>query len=293
MTRVSGHREANATVNRSPWLGVAVWAWRGVWAVAGRAGIWVPFLIVSAVQAGVLLLMTGFHHPVLLPLGLPLIRLMVGDGAAHYPTLLYVLPTLFFRANLLIEVLVASLAGGVATVLFARAFGSREATEQSPRILRRAPSLMLVSLLIVAVLLGITALTARVPRELVVRERMVRWGMLIGEMGLIVVIQSFMAYTTAFIVLKGHGIWPALRDSVRVTWRTFLPTLVAVGLPQLLIFPFSFATSRVGLVADRLKPEVVTGLIGVQIVVQLLAAFLLVGAVTRLFLWRLEPEESR
>lgn len=280
-------------MNRLPWLGVAVWAWRGVGAVASRAEIWVPFLIVSGVQAFALLLITGFHHPILLPLGLPLIRLLVGDGAAHYPTLLFVLPTLFFRANLIIEVLIASVAGGAATVLFARAFGSREATELNPHLLRRAPVLMLVSLLIMAALLGLTVLAGQVPRELLVRSRMVRWGVLLGEMGLIVVVQSFMAYTTAFIVLKGHGLWPALRDSVRVTWRTFLPTLVAVGLPQLLIFPFSFATSRVGLVADRLKPEIVTGSIGVQIVVQLLAAFLLMGAVTRLFLWRLEPEESR
>ena len=36
-------------------------AWRGVWTAAGRAEIWVPFLIVSAVQVLVLLLVTGFH----------------------------------------------------------------------------------------------------------------------------------------------------------------------------------------------------------------------------------------
>lgn len=278
-------------MNRLPWLSAAVWAWRGVWTAAGRAEIWVPFLIVSAVQVLVLLLVTGFHHPAVLPIGLPLVHILGGAGVAHYPLLLYALPTMFLRANLIIDVLVASIAGGVGTILFARAFGHRPAEGQNPGWVRRAPALIVVTLLIVVVLFGITLLGSLVPREAMATNGTVRWGVRFGVMALFILVQSLLAYSTAWIVLLGHGIWPAIRDSVRVTLRTFLPTVVAVGLPAVLLFPASYATSRIDLVASRLKPEVITGLIGVQIAFHLLAAFLLMGAVTRLFLWRLE--ESR
>jgi len=275
-------------VNRFPWLGVAVWAWRGVGAAAGRVGIWLPFLAVSLVQLGLLLLMTGFHNAALLPVGLPLVRFLGGNGATHYPVLLYMLPTMFFRMNLIISVLLASIAGGVATLLFARAFDFDAGPVQRNRILRSAPSLIGVTLLIVGVLFGITLLGSLIPRDLVMENGTARWATRLAVMGLFVLFQSLLAYTTAWIVLMGHGIWASIRDSIRVTLRTFLPTVIAVGLPAVLLFPSSYATSRVDLVASRLNPEVITSLLVVQIFCQLLATFFLMGAVTRLFLWRLE-----
>jgi hypothetical protein len=277
-------------VNRFPWLGVAIWAWRGVVVTAARAGIWLPFLAVSLVQFGLLLLITGFHHAAFIPFGLPLVRFLGGEGATHYPALLYLLPTMFFRVNLIVSVLLASIAGGVATLLFARAFGFDAGPLGRDRVLRSAPPLIGVTFLIVGVLLGITLLGSLAPREAVLESGKVRWAMRLTVMALFVLVQSLLAYTTAWIVLMGHGIWASIRDSVRVTWRTFLPTLIAVGLPAVLLFPSSYATSRVDLVANRLKPEVITTLLVVQIVCQLLATFLLMGAVTRLFVWRLEEK---
>jgi hypothetical protein len=75
-----------------------------------------------------------------------------------------------------------------------------------------------------------------------------------------------------------------------VTFRTLLPTLIVIGVPAALLVPLSYATSRVDLIASKLKPETVAALLGLQLVCQALVTFLLVGAITRMFLWRVEEE---
>lgn len=277
-------------MNRFQFLGVAAWAWRGVAALTSRPVIWLPFLLVVCVQAAVLLLLVLFHHRALLPFGLPLIRLLGGEGATHYPVLYYALPTMFFRVNLVISVFVASIAGGAATLLFARAFGFGEEHKAWNRALRCAPTLIAVTLLVAGLLFGIAGLATFVPKELALRSFEVRWGTRGAMMILFILVQSFLIYTTAWVVLMGHRIWPAIRDSVRVTLRTFLPTVIVVGIPVVLLFPFSYASGRVDLVANKLRPEVLVGLLSAQVVCQILVTFFLVGAITRLFLWRVEAD---
>ncbi len=269
-------------------LSVVGWAWRGVAGLVLRPAIWLPFLLVGCVQAAALLLVVSFHYPALLPIGLPLVKLLAGDVATHYPILYLALPTIYFRMNLAISVLIASIAGGAATLLFARAFGLTREGGAWGVAWRRALPLILTSLLVVALWFGISMLGTLVPQEAQQRSFAARWGVRGGTMLLSIVVQSFLVYTTAWIVLMGHKIGPAIRDSWRVSTRTLLPTLLAVAVPSLLLFPFSYAAGRADFIATKFKPEVVGGLLGVTVAVEVLVTFLLVGTVTRLFVWRME-----
>ncbi len=267
---------------------MAAWAWRSTVAFVLRPTIWLPFVIVAGVQGLALLFLMGFHQNALLPIGLPIVKLLGGEQATHYPVFFFALPTMFFRANLVISTLLASVTGGAATLLFARAFGFNDARGAWGRALRCAPALIVLTLLVVAILFGIAALARMIPQEVAQQSFAARWGVRGGTMLLFVLVQSFMAYSTAWIVLMGHKIWPAIRDSVRVTSRTFLPTLIAVGIPAVLLFPFSYVTGRLDLIVGKLRPEVLAGILGGQILVQFLITFFLVGAITRLFIWRME-----
>ena len=269
-------------------LGVAAWAFRAVVGALGRARIWLPFLIVAGVQGGVLLLLVHFHRAALLPLGEPLVRWLGGEGALHYPSLYYALPGMFFRANLIISALIASIAGGVATLLFAHAFGLDQEIPVWKRALRCGPKLIVVTLVMVVIIFGIAGLASLVPAQLSLANPTVRWGTRAAMMVLFIAVQSFFAYTTAWIVLMGHRLWPAMRDSFRVTGATLLPTLTVVAIPTVLLFPLSYASGRVDFIASHLRPETIGGLVGLQLIGQILLTFLLVGAVTRLFLWRME-----
>jgi hypothetical protein len=269
-------------------MGVATWACRSALTSVLRPEVWVPFLVVAGAKLALLLLLIFFHRAAALPIALPLVKLLGGEAATHYPIFFYALPTMFARADMAIGALVASIAGGAATLLFARAFGFADTPRAWRRAWRSAPTLIPVNVLVMGLLFGVASLGKLVPQELVLQSAMVRWGIRGGTLLLFILIQSFVVYVTAWVVLVGHKIGPAFRDSIRVTLRTFLPTVLVVALPALLLFPLSYAGSRVDLVADKFRPEVIVGVLCTEIGVEVLATFLLVGAVTRLFLWRTE-----
>jgi len=269
-------------------LRVAVWAWRSAVALFPRPRIWLPFLLVGSVQAAALLLIVSFYHLALLQLGQPLTRLLGGQAAIHYPILYYALPTMFNRLNLVIDALIASIAGGAATLLFARAFGLGQEQKPWKRAIRHASTLVPATLVAMALVLGLGALATLVPKELTAQSFTIRWGIRGATFLVFTLVQGLLIYATAWIVLMGHGLWPAIRDSVRVALRTFLPTMIVVGLSGVMLFPFQYAGSRADFVASKLRPEMVGSLLALQIVFQVLVTFLLVGAITRLFLWRAE-----
>lgn len=269
-------------------LSVAAFAWRSVATQASRPVIWLPFLGVACVQAVVLVFLVWFHAPALRALGIPLVKLLGGEGAIHYPGLFYQLPVMFFRANLVIGILITSLAGGVGTLLFARHFGLKDREEAWKQALRSAPTLIGVTLVMMVIIYAISRLATLIPLDLALSNPTVRWGTRATMMGLFILIQTLFAYTTAWIVLMGSKAWPAMRDSVRVAARTFLPTLLVVGVPAVLLFPFSYVAGRVDFIGAKLRPELIGGLLSLQVIAHILFTFLLVGAVTRLFLWRME-----
>jgi hypothetical protein len=245
-------------------------------------------VLVGGLQIALLLLIISFHYPALLPFGLPLVKLLWGESATHYPFLYLVLPTMFLRTSLALNVIVASIAGGAATLLFARAFGFGGEDKAWRRAFRCAPTLIVITLLMVGILFGIWGLASLIPRELTLQNSMVRWGTRGATLALFVFAQSLLVYATAWVVLMGHKLWPALRDSVRVGLRTFLPTVIAVGVPAVLLYPFSYAWTRVDFIASRFRPEMIPNLLGAEVVCQVVLTFILVGTITRMFVWRME-----
>jgi hypothetical protein len=245
-------------------------------------------LAVGAAQACVLILLVEFHRPALLPAALPLLRALGGDGATHYPAIYYALPVMMYRANLVIGVILTPLAAGLATFLFAESLAGEVRPGAWKRVLRGAPSLVGIGIVLTGVVYGIGTAAGALPREFLLGNAAVRWGIRGIILLLMVLVQGFIAYATAWIVLMGHGFWRAVRDSARVTVRTFLPTMIVVAVPALALFPLSYASTRVDVIAGRLKPEMVTALIGVELLAQVVLTFVLLGAITRLFLWRVE-----
>lgn len=269
-------------------LGVAGRAYRSAVSFVFRGSYWLPFLVIAAVQFAALGLLIAFHRPALSGIGVPLVELLGGERATHYPFLYLFLPGMYAKTVLVLAVFVASLMTAVATLYFARALGLQVEGSVWRNAVRRAPALILVAAIPAAIVYGLGELFGAAPAEQVLGNAKIRWGLRGGFLLAIVVLQSLLAYTAAWIVLEGHKALPALRDSVRVAARTFLPTLIVVAIPVALLYPLGYLSQRVDLFVGKLRPETVALFISARIVGEILLGFLLVGAVTRLFLWRME-----
>jgi len=270
-------------------LSLAAWAWKHSFRQAGRGSLWVPFLVLGAVEALLLFGLVEFHRPEFQPLAVPLLRWVGGEGALHYPFALQALPVAFARLQIAIAVVFASGIGGVATLAFARAFGAHgDAAPWRDTGARYLP-LVVYSLIAVAVVVLVAGLLpGLVPHQVQLENRMVRWGTRFGVLALTVILETVFAYGTAWIVLGGKGPLAAVAAACKTAARIPLASLAVIALPAILAYPLTYLEGRADVIVSRFRPELVIAVLATGIAARVLLGFLLAGSLTRLFLWREE-----
>jgi hypothetical protein len=248
-------------------------------------------LIIAASQVVVLVLLLSFHRSAVLPFVLPVIQLVIGDAATHYPLFFFALPAVFSRVDLAISALVASLMVGIATLMFASVYHGKSQEGAWKTALKRYPVLLGTTIVMLTVLFLVSKAQSLVPQDSFRGNAMIRWGTRAGVLLVFILVQSLFAYGSAWIVLRGRSVLAAIRDSIRLAWRTLLPTFLLIAIPTLLLYPINYLTGRPDLIADKFRPETMVGILGVKIALEVILGFLLVGAITRVFLYRLEEAQ--
>jgi hypothetical protein len=268
--------------------GMVVWAVRSAFACALRGRIWLPFLVIAGIQAVMLAILLNFHRGILSPLVVPVIKGFAGPAATHYPNFYLALPIVFSRLSLVLSVLVTCLMVGASIVLFAQAFGRVPYMEAWKIARKHYLALVVATAILAACLFAVPYVSLLVPRDLMMTNGMARWGVRGLLLLLSILVQSFMIYAAAWILLRNERPLKAVADSFRLARSTFLATFVIVALPALLLYPLSFLDSRGDLFVTKFRPEALTGLILIQIFLELLVGFVLVGATTRIFIYQTE-----
>jgi hypothetical protein len=271
--------------------GMVVWAVRSAVACALRGRLWLPFLAIAGIQLLALILFLNFYQGLLSPFMAPLLRTLGGPGATHYPNLYLALPLVFSRLSLVLSVILTCIMVGAATILFAQAFGRAERLAPWSRAWKRYPALLIATGILAACLFAIPYLGQLVPQESLLGNSKVRWGTRGLLFLLSILVQCFLAYAAAWIVLRNERALKAVGDSFRLTRATFLPTFAIVALPAILLYPLGFLASRSDFFVTKFRPEALAGLIVVQIVVEIVLGFILVGAITRIFLYQTEEAQ--
>lgn len=249
--------------------------------------IWVPFVIIGLTQAACLWLLLSFHQTAILPLAVPVIHAVAGDGGLHYPTFFLTLPSVYARVALVLSVL-TSIALAAATIMFAGVFRGKDWRAPWRTAWKRYPALIAVTALLAVLIYLISRLVGLVPVNSQLGSGLVRWGTRAGLLFLFVLVQTFLIYATAWIVLRGRSAVSAIGSSISLAWRTFLTTFLLVAIPVLLIFPLDYATGRSDWMIGKFRPELVVWILGLEILAELVLGFILVGAVTRIFIYQVE-----
>ncbi|NNF06290.1 MAG: hypothetical protein HKN21_05990 [Candidatus Eisenbacteria bacterium] len=269
-------------------LSVVGWACRNVFKRFFKGGLWAPFLLLTLIQIIALGLLLTFHQPWSQWGMMPLLKWSGGEGAVHYPYFFSVMPVAFARITLILGILLSSWLIGVATLKFAESFGRKVTDRPWSHAFKFYPHLILLTAVTSVVVFTAFLSQRLVPSDLFLTNSAARWGVRFGTQFLAVVIQAFFIYGVAWIVLKEENFMSAIKSSFSTAKSIFLPTVILVGITAMFQFPLSYVQGRGDLITNKFQPEMMIGIMGVEIFAELILGFVLAGAVTFLFLWKQE-----
>lgn len=254
--------------------------------------IWVYLGGTTTLRAAVLLLLFYFHHPAVVSFAAPLVRTLGGNEATHYPELMYALPHMFRSIDRWLMAVVGSVAIGGAVAAFAKAYGFLLPRRTFSGKVLVALNLVLLGAVSLELAMLVERLFDLVPDDYKLSSTMIRLGLSGIELLVAIIVQCALAYTTAWVVLRGDAPWSALRDSAISAARTPLVTFLLVAVPAAMVFPFHFALYEMDLSERDLPPEIMAILLAARLVLELVLTFLREGSLTRVFVWR-QLEEQR
>ncbi|MDM7913951.1 MAG: hypothetical protein ACE15D_05625 [Candidatus Eisenbacteria bacterium] len=274
-------------------ISLLLWSWIETTRNLGRGRLWAPLLLLAIAQWLVLLLLTQFHQPILTPVLAPLIRLLVGEPALHYPVFYQALPELNNWFSIVLDVVLGAWLIGAAFLLFWQADRpgelpqggiSRAAGAYGKLVAARLP----LAILVVAILFLLPRVVFAGQAEMSgSTQRFVRFAtILVGS-----ILEGLFLYAPLAILVEGRGVKSALSRSFSFARRMPLATAGAVFFPNLIQIPVSYVLRRSDEIIRKLSPEMIGWVLFLMILVFTVVAFYVVGAGSRLF--RVQAEESR
>ena len=105
-----------------------------------------------------------------------------------------------------------------------------------------------------------------------------------GSLFLAIVLQALFAFAIVLIMVEGLGIVAAITRSVRIATSNALGAFLLVAIPVLLHSPAALVLRRGPLLVQRASPEILGMITGADIVVGLLANYLILAGITRFYL---------
>jgi len=255
-----------------------------------RPALWVPWLMLGAVEVAVVVGLWWFAHPLVSWLVAPILNAIAGPNALRYPSVFRLMPGLFARADVVVGMIVGSIAVGASTALFASRFAGAEARpgEGLRTGFRRAVALILANL---PLNLLINALPFLVDQWLADRHssaaviRLTRYGTL----GAAVLLQSFFLYVNALVVIGGRSAWGALAELPEAARRGFGAAIVISLVALLPLLPIQLIARGSSTLVDRGTPEMVGWMVIGQVMLALLTAFILTGSATLVYQTAVAP----
>jgi hypothetical protein len=253
-----------------------------------------PFLILAGCEAIAVYLLSCSPHAPLNYILAPPIRRIWGEMYLHYPFIYELLPRLFYYSKVVLGVLIGSVTTGMAVVIVARL------REKEPIVFKKIFKDVFkhyISLFLLTLLLFISVhfLMKQPPVLLVKFFRGHQKLLFVGpklwfavalpviNFILAVILQGLFVYSIPYIVLKGRKFLGALLGGIVLFFRRIIRTLMLVTFPMLLYVPVTMLRGNVAIIADKMGPEAVIGVLLVGILVGTLIADALITIATTLF----------
>jgi hypothetical protein len=266
-------------------LNLTLWAWIESWRGLRKGALWPPFLLLFAVNALGLLVLTEFHRPLVAWFMVPVLRTAGGAGVLHYPNIFLGLPELFGRVNVVLDLLLGAWVFGTAWIItWTLATGGEP--QGSWREAGRNYFKLIVLRLPISVLPILLSLL--LPMVVPAREgggygptaqRVLRFGsFFVG-----VLVESALLFGPAALLLGKRSVKGAFAETFRMLGRAPLAILLVVFAPNCMNLIVDYAVRRRETIAFKMAPEWVGVVELAAIGAYTLASFFVISAGVRIW----------
>ncbi|MCP4633517.1 MAG: hypothetical protein GY855_11370 [candidate division Zixibacteria bacterium] len=252
-----------------------------------RPAVVFPLFLFFLIELGILWILTNFYKAPLDNIMVPLLTRFFGENITHYPTLYYMVSSVFGYASLPLTFIFGTLLMGMSVFLFASFFSDEGLSIGAAfkATISKYPILLLIWILETAIILGtITIITREFGAFFsfsLKREVMFR---LVITGGLQTLLAGFFAYANASVILGRKSFGKAIFASMRMFKENFFTTVFLIYIPVLIRFPMTFINSKSAQFSGKFNPEFVIVLMIISIFIALIANLFLVGGITRIYI---------
>jgi hypothetical protein len=240
-----------------------------------------PFIIFAAIQFLVLVCLGLFHVPPLATLMVPVVELLGGDQALHYPMHLILLPRMYHIVYLPLVVIAGFGLFGWAVSLMVE-HHERAGVEIDRRQRRSVksllPSLTVLGIVYVVFVTGLQLLASSLAA--VIANSKAASVVSIAGVAVVVVVQSLIVYSVYFLVVRTANPVKAVSASVSFGRRHLGLTSLIVFTVFLIHLPIDYLAQRADRVVLKFDPGLVFVLLAVGIVVEIATSYFLFAATT-------------
>ncbi len=266
-------------------LNLTLWAIIDAFRGPRKSGLWTPFLLLFAVNALGLLVLTQFYRPIFAWFAAPLVRALAGPGAVHYPGFYQVLPGVFSWVNILVDLFLGSWIFGTVwlitwrhvTGMDPRGSRSEAGRAYAKLVLLRLPISLVPPL--IAMLLPLVLPTRDDGTFAPTVQRLQRGGTFLAG----VLIESLFLFGPAALLIGKRSVAGAFANTFRMAGRAPLAIFLVVFLPNCLNLIVDYAVRNRETIIAKMTPELIGLVVLAAIVVYVFAAFFVITTGVRIW----------
>ena len=240
-----------------------------------------PFIIFAAIQFLVLVCLALFHVPPLATLMVPVVKLLGGNEALHYPMHLILLPRMYHIVYLPLAVVAGFGLFGWAVSLMVEHHeraGVEIDRRQRRSVISLLPSLIVLGIVYVVSVTGLQLLASSLA-GVIAHPKAAGVVSLAGVAG-VVVVQSLIVYSVYFLVVRTPNPIEALAASIGFGRRHLRLTSLVIFTVFLIHMPIDYLVQRADRVVLKFDPELIFVLLAAGIVVEIATSYFLFAATT-------------
>jgi len=251
-----------------------------------------PFIILAFFQGLWLTILVYFYYSPINKLFSPLLSYFYSEKALHFPYFYYLLPQLYSYGSLLVLDFIFGIILSAAAVFMIGADFKQEKggfAEGFRTAFKSLPALMIIwivktGLIVLFFMYGgplIFPLVNDLPMSYFL-------GFFLVQM-IALAISAFLVYAYPAVLLHRMRLFPAIGESVVLTLRNFVFTFIILFIPWLIQFPIGYITStKAYLILGKFNTTTLIYLMSANIVISLIANYLLFAGITYFYLNRTE-----